>query len=52
MGVRSCWREERVSAKNGSKYQVLCVEFENGYVFESFLKREESFILKDVELLK
>ena len=51
MGVKSVYRVERVS-KAGKNYQVLCVEFENGYVYENFLSNEQVYILKDVTLRK
>lgn len=48
MKVKNAYRENRTSKKTGNAYVVLCVEFENGYVVESFLTREQEFILKDV----
>lgn len=51
MGVERVYREERTS-KAGRKYQVLCIEFENGYTLEQFLSNEQQYILADVELIK
>lgn len=51
MGVVNVYRVERVS-KAGNTYQVLCVEFENGYVYENFLSNEQVYILHDVPLKK
>lgn len=48
--VKNVYREKRVS-KNGKSYTVLCVEFENGYIYENFLTNEQDFILKDVPYL-
>ena len=41
-----CHRENRVS-KAGNLYQVLVVEFPNGYKFESYLNNEQQFVLVD-----
>lgn len=49
--VKNVYREKRES-KKGNVYVVLCIEFENGYVHESFLTREQEFILSDVPFLK
>ena len=51
MGVERVYREER-NSKAGRKYQVLCIEFENGYTLEQFLSNEQQYILADVELIK
>ena len=51
MGVREVYREERTS-KAGNAYQVLCVVFENGYKYESFLSNEQQYILAEVPLRK
>lgn len=48
MKVVNCYREKRTSKKTGNPYVVLCVEFENGYVVENFLTREQEFILANV----
>lgn len=47
--VCECYRENRVSKKSGSVYQVLVVCFENGYKREDiFLSNEQQYILKDI----
>lgn len=51
MGVREVYREERTS-KAGKQYQVLCLVFENGYMYENFLSNEQQYILSDVPLRK
>lgn len=51
MGVSNVWRAERVS-KAGRTYQVLVIEFENGYKYETFLSNEQQYILADVKLIK
>lgn len=38
---------EKVSNK-GNAYTVLQVTFENGYVFETFLTREQVYILSSI----
>lgn len=49
MDIAKVWREQRTSAK-GNTYEVVCVEFENGYVMTKFLDNKEVYILKDVPL--
>ena len=51
MGVKEVYREERIS-KAQKPYQVICVVFENGYVYENFLTKEQQYILADVPLKK
>lgn len=46
--IVSCHRERRVSAKKGTTYEVLVLNFDNGYKLDTFLTNEQLFILKDV----
>lgn len=48
MQVVKCWRETGVSQKSGKNYDMLKIEFENGYVLTTFLSHEQSYILMDV----
>lgn len=49
--VKNVYKEKRESKKTGNAYTVLCVEFENGYVLETFLTREQEYILNEVPFL-
>lgn len=40
--------EERVSKKTGEKYEVLIIEFPNGYKKQVFLEYAEIFMLKQL----
>lgn len=51
MGVKNVYREERMS-KAQRAYQVIVIEFENGYKLETFLNNEQQYILADVPLKK
>lgn len=46
-GVAECYVMQRKS-KNGNEYKVLCVEFSNGYTFETFLNNEQAFIVGSI----
>ena len=35
-------------SKNGKPYHQLCIEFENGYKFTTFLNNEQYFILSQL----
>lgn len=48
--VKNVYKVKKVS-KSGNPYTVICIEFENGYIYENFLTNEQEFILKDVPLL-
>ena len=49
--IVNCYRENRISAKTGNSYQVLVLEFDNGYKLEQFLSNEQQFILSNVPLI-
>lgn len=40
--------EQRTSKKSGNSYNVLIIEFENGYKFETFLNNEQYFIIANI----
>ncbi len=42
--VTECYIERRLS-KKGSEYDVLVLEFENGYKMQVFMTDEQKFIL-------
>lgn len=50
--VKNLYKEKRQSKKTGNSYVVLCIEFENGYILETFLTREQEYILNDVPTLE
>lgn len=50
--IKAVWREERFSKKSESTYQVLVIEFGNGYKLKTFLNNEQQYILKDIPLKK
>lgn len=35
-------------SKNGNPYHTLCIEFESGYKFETFLNNEQYFIMSQL----
>ena len=41
-----CYRENRVS-KQGNAYQVLVLQFQNGYKMDVFLNNEQQYILSN-----
>lgn len=46
--VVECYRENRISQKKGTLYQVLVLCFENGYKMDVFLSNEQQYILANV----
>lgn len=42
--VKNVYRENRTS-KKGNSYQVVVIEFDNGYKLEEFMTNEMMFIL-------
>lgn len=49
--IKNVYREKRTSKKTGKEYVVLCIEFENGYILDTFLTREQVYILNEVPFL-
>lgn len=47
--VKDIYRVSRIS-KAGNSYQVLVVEFTNGYIFESFISNEQAFCMSSLPL--
>lgn len=46
--IVECYRENRVSHKKGTTYQVLVLCFDNGYQMDVFLSNEQQFIISNV----
>lgn len=46
--VAECFVERRLSKKSGSEYEVLVLEFENGFKMDVFMTNEQKFILSSV----
>lgn len=50
MKIKECYKLKKESKKTGNPYITLCIEFENGYVLETFLSREQDYILSGIPL--
>lgn len=46
--VVECYVERRLSKKSGSEYEVLVLEFENGFKMDVFMTNEQKFILSTI----
>lgn len=40
--------DKRTSKKTGNAYNVLVIDFDNGYKYESFLNNEQFFIIDSI----
>lgn len=46
--IKDVTTDTRKSSKTGKDYNVVTIEFQNGYKHESFLNNEQQFILNQI----